>query len=431
MDKKILLSCAAIAGLLCFSQIRGSRILILLCLVLFVALVSFACLQRYELPVLLFFLPWTSLLRTSPDSISAYTLALLIVGMIRIVQSQYRLKNFYVGIALLILATTLLSKIISGYRLTNSYIMFIAMLVLYPLTNFGERNYDFFHLTVFFSFGIVIAALTAQQFSTYPNIAKYIQVDSYLSITRRSGYYGDPNFYAAHITAALAGCLMLLEEARSKSSLFVLSALLGLLAYCGVLSGSKSFLLIFALLVLLWIAEILLAHNKISRKISFILGMSGFIVYIGTSAIFQEKIGVIMTRLSWAKDASGFTTGRTDLWRIYLSRIFSDLKLFLLGQGFTNVIIGQHASHNSLIQLVYQLGILGSGLLISWFVALCKDIVGICQARDLRSLPIMILLAGALLPWLAIDILFFDEFFLITTYAFIGITEMGIVHEMN
>ena len=43
----------------------------------------------------------------------------------------------------------------------------------------------------------------------------------------------------------------------------------------------------------------------------------------------------------------------------------------------------------------------------------------------------MILLAGALLPWLAIDILFFDELFLITTYAFIGITEMGIVHEMN
>lgn len=117
--------------------------------------------------------------------------------------------------------------------------------------------------------------------------------------------------------------------------------------------------------------------------------------------------------------------------QIFMRHILLQPLPVALGQGFTNVIIGQHASHNSLIQLVYQFGILGSGLLISWFVALCKDIVGICQARDLRPLPIMILLAGALLPWLAIDILFFDELFLITTYAFIGITEMGIVHEMN
>ena len=90
--------------------------------------IACACIRNCELPVLLFFLPWTALLRFSPDSISFYTLALLMVGCIRTFKNKFSLKNYFVATALAITVLTLLAKIIDGYRLANSYLMFLAML---------------------------------------------------------------------------------------------------------------------------------------------------------------------------------------------------------------------------------------------------------------------------------------------------------------
>ena len=90
----------------------------------------------------------------------------------------------------------------------------------------------------------------------------------------------------------------------------------------------------------------------------FILGLLVFLVYVASSSLFRDKIDVILTRFSWADNASELTTGRTDLWKIYLTAIFDSPRLLLLGQGFTNVLIAPKASHNTLIQLVYQFGIL-------------------------------------------------------------------------
>ena len=424
MKKQTIPFCCLISLLLCYAQISNNQILILLCLALFLLQVASACIHSYELPVLLFFLPWTALLRFSPDSISFYTLALLMVGCIRTFQNKFSLKNYYVAIALAITVLTLLAKIIDGYRLANSYLMFIAMLVLFPTLDFENRAYDFYQLTIFFSVGIILAALTAEQFAGYPNIAKYIKVDAYLTITRKCGYYGDPNFYTAHITAAIAGCFTLIVSGRKRGTVLVLMVLSGLLVYCGFLSGSKSFFLIAVFLMILWVIEICVSRGKLTQKAALILGLLAFLVYIASSSLFRDKIDVILTRFSWADDASGFTTGRTDLWRIYLTKILNSPKLLLLGQGFTNILIAPRASHNTLIQLVYQFGVFGAVLLVTWHWGLYRDIVGYQSLADMRVIRTVMLVVGAILPWMAVDILFFDELFLIPAYVFVGIKEL-------
>lgn len=425
MKNKMLLLCSILSLSLCFAQISGNRMLILLCLGAFLSLICYASAQHYELPVLLFFLPWTALLRLSPDSISFYTLALLLVGVLSVIRNRFYMKSYYVGITLLLVVITLLSKLISGYKPANSYIMFIAMLALYPMVDVEERKYNFGDLNIFFSFGIVIAALTAQQFAGYPNIAKYIVVDSYLTITRRCGFYGDPNFYTAQITAAIAGCMLLISDDRKDRSAVVLFVLLGLLVYCGFMSGSKSFALITVLLVVFWIAEILVMRGKITKKAALLVSLCALAAYVFTSSLFQEQLNVILTRFSWADNAAEFTTGRTELWSYYLTEILNDLKLLLLGQGFTNVMIYSRASHNTVIQLLYQFGILGSVLLIAWFIGYYYEIVGAWRIRNPKMTRIFMILAGTFLPWLAIDILFFDEVFLLSTYAYLGIRELA------
>ena len=368
--------------------------------------IAYTCIHNYELPVLLFYLPWTALLRFSPDSISFYTLALLMVGCIEIVKNKFQLKNYYVSIALVIAVLSLLAKIISGYRLTNSYLMFLAMLVLFPMLDFENRGYDFYWLTVSFAIGIIIAALTAERFAGYPNIAQYIKVDSYLSITRRCGFYGDPNFYTAHITAAIAGCLVLVADGQRRARTAVLLVLAAVLVYCGFLSGSKSFFLIWVFLMILWVIEICQTKGKLTRKAALILGLLVFLVYVVSSSLFRDKIDVILTRFSWADNASELTTGRTDLWKIYLTAIFDSPRLLLLGQGFTNVLIAPRASHNTLIQLVYQFGIFGGTLLVAWQWGLYREIIGRQRLADVKAIRTAMLAAGAILPWIALDILF-------------------------
>lgn len=424
MKQKIFFSCSALALMLCFAQVQGSKLLILSCLMLFLALIAVSAGKKYELPVLLFFLPWTELLKIAPGNISFYTLALLLVGMIQVFRQKFQFQNYYVGITLVLILSTLLAKILSGYKIDNSYLMLMAMLVLYPLIDFWENRYDFSHLCLFFSAGIIIAALTAQELAAYPNIGQYIRVDSYLNITRRCGYYRDPNFYVAQITAALAGNMVLLTTGRKSSDSWLLMLLSALLVYCGFLSGSKSFALIFAALLLLWCAEILISWEIPTRKVVLLGSLTVFLIYIFTSHLFRDKIHVILTRFSWANNISSFTTGRTELWGRYLREIFNHMQLLFLGQGFTDVIIGPRASHNTLIQLVYQFGVFGAGLLLAWFGGLYRDITGSGHLTAAKSIRFMILMMGALMPWMAIDALFFNELFLIPSYVFIGIREL-------
>ena len=153
--------------------------------------------------------------------------------------------------------------------------------------------------------------------------------------------------------------------------------------------------------------------------------MCALAAYVFTSSLFQEQLNVILTRFSWADNAAEFTTGRTELWSYYLTEILNDLKLLLLGQGFTNVMIYSRASHNTVIQLLYQFGILGSVLLIAWFIGYYYEIVGAWRIRNPKMTRIFMILAGTFLPWLAIDILFFDEVFLLSTYAYLGIRELA------
>ena len=63
------------------------------------------------------------------------------------------------------------------------------MLLLFPCVMQGStENISFYRITIFFACGIISAALTAQQIATFPNISQFITVDSYLTVTRLSGY---------------------------------------------------------------------------------------------------------------------------------------------------------------------------------------------------------------------------------------------------
>lgn len=409
-----------VAGLVCFSQIRGSRIMILGSLFLFLLLLLRACMTERAFYLLLFFLPWSQIMKLDQGSTSVYTIALLITCVYFLIKNHLAMERYQVILTAVLVMTTLIAKAVQGNSIANSYLCFLLMLLLFPcVLQCRAERLSFWEMTLFFALGIISAALSAQQFADNPNISQYITVQSYLNITRLSGYYGDPNFYSAQITACLAGVMILLAQEKKLARRLILGVIALVLVYCGLLSASKSFILVLAVLFVVWI-PMLLSRRNIKRGIQVLLGVVCAVLVILSSNAFQSLIDIMDARFSYNATISDITTGRTELWLSYLNEFHVNAPLTLLGQGFTDVVLDGWASHNTLIQGVYQFGLIGFPILIAWMFFMLKKSLPVTENIRLHKGGIVLFCIGVALPWMALDILFFDEFFLLPAYALVG-----------
>jgi len=429
---KYLLGSVSIAMLLCLTQIIGNEYLIFFCLMMFMVLIGIACSKNFTLPLLMFFLPWTALLKIDVDSFSAYTFGLVLVCFVSVLKKRFSFKRYQIACGILIAFLTLLSKFIDGSWIAFDYIAFIMLIVLFPVVKeeYKAEKYEFFHIVVFFSAGIILAVLCAWWFSGFPNISKYITVYSYLSITRMCGFYGDPNFYSAQITAALGGCLYAVANEKARHRMVWLGIFLMVLIYCGFMSGSKSFVIVTFTMIFVWVIELFRTRGKTGRKTILILCSILFAIYVTSSALFSGWIDIVLTRFSFSKNLSDFTTGRTELWASYIMEIISDAKIMFLGKGFTNVKINGRTSHNTILQLIFQIGAIGSVVMLCWIYCFFIDAFRKSE-RNKETGGIWCVIVGCLLPWMAIDALFFDEFFLLQWFIFAALHQQNIYSSQH
>lgn len=421
MTMKYLVCCVLLSALICIAQISGSTIVIGGALLCFLLSLFFASQHNMAVSMLLYFLPWSPLLKLQQGSISFYTIGFMLVCLLYLLRTQMKLDKGALITAMLLVDVTLFTKFIRAYSFDMSYIMFLFLLLLFPsVIRQAEKKEQFPVVTLFFSVGIIVAALSAKELVAFSNIARYIDVYSWNIVTRRSGYYGDPNFYSAQISAALAGTLLLVLKEEKKKKMFLYMALALLLLYCGFLSASKAFIITIVLMFTLWILEVLLMKNRISFKLAILLGLAVLVLFAMFSGLFTDVLEVISFRFGQSSDLSGLTTGRTERWSLYFHTIFHDAKQFFLGVGFTNIKLKNVSPHNTLLQILFQFGAVGAMILMCWFISCYKKSKAYLTG-NLRLLPIGLLVLGAFLPWMALDMVFFDEFFLIPLFVLMGL----------
>ncbi|MBQ8606023.1 MAG: hypothetical protein IJ408_04740 [Clostridia bacterium] len=416
-----LIACFLSAAFICFAQIVSSTPLIMAGMLLFLAISATSAFHDFSIPVLLFFLPWSTIIKLAPGSISFYTIALIAVCVITFLRSSLKLnvKSTLFGIMLILIS--LISKLMDGSSIAMSYLMFMFLIILLPnVTSEIGRFSDFKTMTLFFSFGIIAAALSAQQLANIPTIAKYIDVYNWNIITRFSGYYGDANFYSAQISAAISGVLLLMLSEKTKRGSFFLLVLSIVLLYCGFISASKAFTITIITVSILWLIAIFGMRGRPYFKTYIIFICIVAVIFIFTSGIFGALIDVIAFRFSQSNNIDGFTTGRTERWMDYLREVLGNPKVLILGKGFNNVKLNDLGSHNTPLQIIYQFGIVSGSALLAWLINFIKLIMGRIEKRA-SIMYTLLLLIGVFLPWFAIDMLFFDEFFLMPVYVCTGI----------
>ena len=418
--------CLLACLLLVLAQTVGNGFLLLLVLIGCLLLAALACRQGLAIPVLLFFLPWSPLMKLAPGRISFYTIGLLICCALALAQDGMRLTVRQVVLAASLMALTLTAKILQTGSITNDYLMFVFMLLLFPcVARSCPRATSFRCATMFFAGGIFSAAILARLVAHYPNISRYIIVESYLTVTRLSGFYGDPNFYSAHVTACLAGVLVLLSRETEKRRQILLAVVSVALLYCGLLSASKTFVLTVACLFLFWLPILLERGNYGSARTRLLFGVLCAVAFVLVSPAFRQVLQIIGARFTEGEGLAGLTTNRTTLWLQYLTAFVHDIPLTLFGAGYTSVNLFRKASHNTLIQAVNQFGILGIPLLLVWMWNMLADMFPESDKPLAGWKYTVLLCVGSFLPWMALDILQYDEFFLLPVYVLLGVAHVA------
>lgn len=207
-----------------------------------------------------------------------------------------------------------------------------------------------------------------------------------------------------------------MSRERRRSRQIVWIGVMMVLIYCGLLSASKSFVVVLACLFLAWV-PVLLTGGHVKRGVAILAGVACAAAVMLLSAAVQDLLRMVVSRFSNVSGVSDLTTHRSEIWRMYLHELSRDPVLMLLGSGYTSVTLGTKASHNTIIQGVFQFGLIGLPVLCAWLVMTLRRASG---GNGFRRDAFLFMCVGVVLPWMALDILFFDEFFLLPVYAVIG-----------
>ena len=425
-QKKVTLWLAVLCVLLLtFAQISGVSVLIAAVLVGYLALLLVAK-DAYVIPLFLFFLPWSAVLKLSPESFSFSSAAIVLVFAVNCITRYAQKFPAQLIVATIgIAAVTFLSTLLHDYSVAFSHLMFIGMLVAYPvLMNWQKGDVEFETCLLFFSVGIISATVCSAVFIKEPNLQAYINVVEYQNenITRYCGFYADPNFYSAQILPAIGGQLLVIN--RKKEKRFWNTVLALVLIACGVTSLSKSFMIGLAVVLLIWL--FCQTKKSIGALLRVLLIVAVIVCIALASGLFTDVIDQYIIRFDEADSMSGLTTGRSKLWKMYFDFFWDRPGELFIGQGYTSVLnTVSKGSHNTLIQCIYQLGVIGVIFLAIWVTAWVKSMV---QGKP-GFLLSALLLMSCFFMWMGLNLLFFDDFFLIMAYFLLGINYVHVTEQ--
>lgn len=307
-----------------------------------------------EATALLFFaLPMANIFKISVDLFSFFTLMFFLL-LARLLLTRKLHVGPFLSVALLFI---FLLSISGADQMMTLVSMALGFLLLFYLSK--EQTLDFKMMLLAYTAGILLSSVLGMMQASLPIVQQYVAdatmrlgTDTY--ITRFAGLQGNPNYFTMDISLALSGLSILMMRSK-KSLLYIL--LFTVLSVIGFLSISQSFLIAW-FVMLLWILLSSLQTSS-SRMLKILLGLGiavCFVYFFST-----ESINAYLARFTEAKGTSlgEATSGRTDIWKNYLTTIVNDTKLFFLGSGIGGPLVGTKGAHNTYIEAFYTFGLVG------------------------------------------------------------------------
>lgn len=349
---------------------------------------------------LMFLMPFATIFKISPGSTSLFTILEFFCCFVFFTRSDFKLDKKFLFLFLLLFTYIIsVDLIYLSYSIANYLRIFVGFILLYYFSKeYRECNnkIDFSkNIIVYFSLGTIFSSIIALFSKFIPSFSLFIRTVGYNAVitNRFSGLNGDPNYYTINLILALLGLFYLYS---TKKINLIFWALFAILAYFGLQTYSKSFLLTFCL-ISFGLFFLLLKNRNKKGLCLYIIAFSICLSYVLNGKVSNLKF--IIERFGKNADINSMTTGRFEIWNSYLNYIASNIKVLLFGSGIGADYHGTTGVHNWYIEMIYYFGIVGTFLYLSCYFYIFKK--SMCKQKKHN-----------IIDYLAIVILLFLYFFL-------------------
>lgn len=321
------------------------------------------CNEEEYVPFLFFILPFAPIFKLSGGGTSCFTYITLMYVCLHFVRINWEMNvndAFVLLMVFYVIACECVSQTVNVIRTVK----FANNLLLVAI--FSNIDNPKWHRSIFISYiwGFIISGLLSAFASNYLPISDYVttKVEFFpggTSIERFAGLYNDPNYFSINVIISL--CLITNMLRRNEISSIAALGFSLLLVYFAAKTGSKS-----ALLMLAFPAVICIWNSIRDRRTGMIVFISIAII-VGIYLIQNGRITIFENTLNrLASGKSGgierITSGRYDIWNSFIDYFEQFPFKTIIGNGVGIFYLDGRASHNTYIDFIYQLGIVGTVL---------------------------------------------------------------------
>lgn len=280
-----------------------------------------------------------------------------IIGLIKKTEKFYKIP--FIITCIICLLGTIRSSNIDKAGVYQGASLAVALFLIYLLFVYRERFSvqkcaDFLICGILATAGISLMTIL---FKTH--VSKF--VDVFGNLHRLRLLTGNENSLSIYCSLALSAFVS--NIINGKGNIFK-NIIFGLVAISfGLSTRSKCFLIV-CVFILLYLFFMLIMNYK-KKSVMFIA--PAIIIIILMCLIFKSTIGATINRLLVQVNdefsLSAFTTGRSNLWTMYINEITSSIPNMLVGVGLFSERLINIGPHNLYIHVLYRLGFIGIILL--------------------------------------------------------------------
>lgn len=309
--------------------------------------------------MLFFILSMAPIFKLSGSSSSVFTYVVLLYCLLGLARKRFMLNKvevFVVLFSMYIIATSLISGVVDPKRI----IKISANMLLISRLSEVDSSKTYRKIFLAYIIGLLFSSCMRFMDSSIFHINEYsepvIMQEPTYSVVRFAGLYNDPNYYAVNLLLALV-LLVFLYYQGDVSSVVVAGLAVPFVYFAGI-TGSKSALLMLAFPIGLF------AWTCIKKRKYFLVLIGAFIVIVGVAMVLNGRITAFNTTLDRItrsdKTLVGMTSNRSTLWENYLSFLTNNIGKLIIGNSVGIYYLDGLATHNTYLDLPYQLGILGT-----------------------------------------------------------------------
>ncbi len=335
-----------------------------------ISIVWFSKTEKEILGFLLFLFLFARIFKIDKDGMSLYTL-LEFLAIVHILLKYYFQKEVLNKKIITFAVLVFISAVLEVVSLSNkSAIIEVAKLIknfvlLFMFVNaYKQNNAKYFILAFLFGFILsIIFGLFKQEIPRLYYLTGNLNVawiDGEIYF-RFSGLDPDPNYFSITLTIAYAICLIMFfsKQATYKILWFLLAVAF---VVCGFFTYSKSFYLI----IIVETLGLFLFRNNRKINVRFFIEGAIFIALL-VGLIVVNPLNVFERIISRFTNHD-LTTGRVGIWISYIDQIKEIPSKLLLGFGLGAPLVGERHAHNLYIEIIYNLGIVGTFLFATIYI---------------------------------------------------------------